>query len=329
MARFLSFVFVLAAIAAGAYLFERYNFTAPGPTARNGSAGTVVLVASGERLLSISHKLESAGVIRNGLLFALGVRLRSEGTDLKAGEYAIPSRASMDDVAAILISGKSIQHKMTAAEGLTSQMIVDIVDHDPGLVGDSGPVPPEGSLLPETYLYTRGMTRADIIARMHAADVLFVNQTWARHAANLPFRTPLEAVTLASIVEKETSIPEERRHIAAVFINRLRLGMKLESDPTIIYGLTKGYPLGRGIRESELHGYTPYNTYAISGLPPTPICNPGKDAIAAVLDPATSNDLYFVANGTGGHSFTPSIAEHERNVAKWRQIENAQNHDRR
>jgi UPF0755 protein len=329
MARFLAIVFVLAAIVGGVYLFERSNFTAPGPRARSGDAGTVVLVAPGERLLSISNKLEAAGVVRNGLLFALGVRLRSEGTDLKAGEYAIPSRASMDDVAAILISGKSIQHKVTAAEGLTSGMIMDIVAHDPVLIGDAGATPPEGSLLPETYLYTRGMTRSDIVARMHTADIQFVDQTWAQRAPNLPFRTPLEAVTLASIVEKETSIPDERRHIAAVFINRLRLGMKLESDPTIIYELTRGYPLGRGIRESELHGYSPYNTYVVSGLPPTPICNPGKDAIAAVLHPANSNDLYFVANGTGGHSFTPSIAEHERNVARWRQIENAQNHQRR
>lgn len=323
MARFLTFLLVLAVLVIGGYAYERINFTAPGPDARGGAPSTVVLVAQGEHLLSIAHKLEEAGAVRNGVLFALGVRLRGEGADLKAGEYAIPSRASMDDVAAILISGKSIEHKVTAAEGLTSQMIYDLVSHDPVLTGDAGPVPPEGSLLPETYLYTRGATRSEIVARMHAAQEKYLEQKWEERAANLPFRTPAEAIILASIVEKETAIPEERRHIAAVFINRLRLGMKLQSDPTIIYGITKGYPLGRGIRQSELNAATPYNTYVVNGLPPTPICNPGKDAIAAVLDPESSSDLYFVADGTGGHVFTPSIVEHERNVARWRQIENA------
>jgi UPF0755 protein len=329
MARFLAVVFILVAIAGGAYLFERVNFTAPGPAAPGGAASTVVLVAPGERVLAISHKLEAAGAVRNGLLFALGVRLRGEGAELKAGEYAIPSRASMDDVAAILISGKSIQHKVTAAEGLTSQMIYAIVNSDPVLVGDAGPVPAEGTLLPETYLYTLGATRSEMLARMHEAQEKFLRQAWPARAAGLPFRSPEDAVILASIVEKETAIPQERRHIAAVFINRLRLGMKLQSDPTIIYGISKGYPLGRGIRASEISGFTPYNTYVVAGLPPTPICNPGKDAIAAVLDPQPSQDLYFVADGTGGHVFTPSIAEHERNVAKWRQIENALNHPRR
>jgi len=326
MGRFLVLVFFLVAIVGGAYVFERTNFTAPGPVTRDGSAFTVVLVAPGERLLSISRNLEAAGAVRNGLLFALGVRLRGEGTELKAGEYAIPSRASMDDVAAILISGKAIEHKVTAAEGLTSQMIVNIVDADPGLVGDAGALPPEGSLLPETYLYTRGTTRSEMMARMRDAQQKFLDGAWAARAPNLPFRSPAEAVTLASIVEKETALPQERRHIAAVFINRLRLSMKLQSDPTIIYGITRGYPLGRGIRESEIAAFTPYNTYVVTGLPPTPICNPGKDAIAAVLDPLPSQDLYFVADGTGGHVFTPSIAEHERNVARWRQIESALNH---
>jgi UPF0755 protein len=329
MARFFTIVFVLAAILCGAYVFERVNFTAPGPEAHGGAPETVVLVAPGQRLLSIAQEFEAAGIVRDAMLFTMGVRLRREGGDLKAGEYAIPSRASMDDVAAILISGKSIQHKVTAAEGLTSQMIYAIVNADPGLVGDAGPVPQEGTLLPETYLYTRGATRSDMIARMRAAQEKFLAQNWPARAPNLPFRTQLEAITLASIVEKETAIPEERRHVAAVFVNRLRLGMKLQSDPTIIYGISKGYPLGRGIRESEVIGLTPYNTYVIAGLPPTPICNPGKDAIAAVLNPETSNDLYFVADGTGGHVFTASIAEHQKNVARWRQIENAASHPKR
>ncbi|HEY5048064.1 MAG TPA: endolytic transglycosylase MltG [Rhizomicrobium sp.] len=326
MPRIFVVVLILAAILGGALLFERINFASPGPAARHGSGSTVVLVAPGQHLLSISQKLEAAGVVRSALVFALGARLRAEGTELKAGEYAIPSRASMDDVAAILISGKSIEYKVTVAEGLTSQMIYNIVKGDPALAGDPGPVPPEGSLLPETYLYTRGAARSEILARMRNAREKLLDRMWRTRAPNLPFRTPQEAVTLASIVEKETAIPEERRHIASVFVNRLRLNMKLQSDPTIIYGISKGYPLGRGIRESEINAHTPYNTYVVTGLPPTPICNPGRDAIAAVLNPKHSPDLYFVADGTGGHVFTPSVAEHERNVAKWRRIENALNH---
>jgi UPF0755 protein len=323
MARTLAVILVAALLLGGALIFERMNFTATGPSAPRGGGETVVLIAPGEHLLAIAEKLHADGVIRNSLLFALGVRLRGESGKLKAGEYAIPSRASMNDVAAILVAGQSIEHKLTAAEGLTSQMIYTIVRSDPGLLGDSGNVPPEGSLLPETYLYTRGMTRAEILARMAQAQMKFLGHAWRIRAPNLPFRNPGDAVILASIVEKETAIPEERRHIAAVFINRLRLGMKLESDPTIIYGITRGYPLGRRIRESEVKAATPYNTYVIGGLPPTPICNPGKDSIAAVLEPEQSKDLYFVADGTGGHVFTANMAEHEKNVARWRQIESA------
>ena len=326
MARFFVIVLVLCAILAGAYIYEEVSFSAPGPAARGGAGETVVLIAPGERLMSIAAKLKSAGVIENDYLFATAVRLRREGGALKAGEYAIPSRASMQDIADILIAGTPIQHKVTIAEGLTSKMAYDAVRADPVLTGDAGAVPPEGSLLPETYLFTRGTTRSELLVRMHEAQERFLAQVWPSRSARAPFANPGQALILASIVEKETSIAEERRHIAAVFLNRLRLGMKLESDPTIIYGITGGYPLGRGIRESELHGATAYNTYVIAGLPPTPICNPGKDSIAAVLDPEDSSDLYFVANGTGGHTFTTSIAEHQKNVAHWRQIEHASPH---
>jgi UPF0755 protein len=178
-------------------------------------------------------------------------------------------------------------------------------------------------LLPETYLFTRGMTRSAMLAKMHDAQVRFINTHWAARAPNIAVISPEEAVTLASVVEKETALAEERRHIASVFENRLRRGIKMQSDPTIIYGITRGYPLGHGIRMSELNGATPYNTYVIAGLPPTPICNPGKDAIAAVLDPEQTNDLYFVATGQGGHVFTSSLVEHEKNVAKLRQLEHA------
>jgi UPF0755 protein len=230
----------------------------------------------------------------------------------------------MADIAKILVEGKSIQHKLTAAEGLTSDMIHKLVVADPVLVGDAGPVPAEGSLLPETYLFTRGTTRSEIIDRMEKAEKKFLDQQWATRSEGLPLASPEQAVILASIVEKESALPAERRHVAAVFINRLKAGMKLQSDPTIIYELTKGYPLGRGIRESELQADTPYNTYSITGLPPTPICNPGKDSLAAVLKPALSADLYFVANGKGGHVFAATIDAHERNVVAWRATERAQ-----
>jgi UPF0755 protein len=207
------------------------------------------------------------------------------------------------------------------AEGLTSNMVWKLVRNDKTLTGDAGPEPQEGTLLPETYLFTRGETRAHMLARMRSAQEKFLLAQWSGRKDGLPIKTMREAVILASLVEKETSLAEERRHIASVFLNRLKVGMKLQTDPTIIYGLTKGYPLGRGIRQSELEAATPYNTYVIAGLPPGPICNPGKDSIAAVLNPQTSDDLYFVATGRGGHAFATTVAEQARNVAAYRAFE--------
>jgi UPF0755 protein len=227
----------------------------------------------------------------------------------------------MADIAAILVAGKSIEHKLTAAEGLTSDMIWKLVVAEPALLGEAGAAPAEGTLLPETYLFTHGATRAELLGRMRKAQEKLLAQIWPGRAQDLPFQTVAEAVTLASIVEKETSLPEERRHIAAVFINRLKAGMKLQSDPTIIYGISRGYPLGRGILESEISAATPYNTYVIDGLPPGPICNPGKDSLAAVLSPETSNDVYFVATGRGGHAFAATLAEHQKNVIAYRLME--------
>ncbi|HEX4533734.1 MAG TPA: endolytic transglycosylase MltG, partial [Rhizomicrobium sp.] len=261
MRRFFLFVLFLAALVAAGFFAERYDFTRPGPAAHSGNE-TVVLIKQGEGLSAISHQLADAGTIANANLFLAGVRLRNQQATLKAGEYAIPSMASMADVMGILQSGKSIQHKITAAEGLTSQMIYDILKADPVLTGDVGAVPAEGTLLPETYLFTRGMTRAQMLAQMHDAQKKFIAANWGARAKDLPFQTEEQALTLASIVEKETALAEERRHIASVFANRLRMGMKLQSDPTIIYGITKGYPLGRRIRESEILATTPYNTYA-------------------------------------------------------------------
>jgi UPF0755 protein len=239
MVRVLVALLLIALIVAGAFEWESANFSAPGPQARAGQE-TVVLVPAGIGLQAISQTLASDGVIAKPELFALGVTLRRKTDRLKAGEYAIPSRASMYDIMAILIAGRSIQHKLTAAEGLTSDMIFKLVRAASGLFGDAGPVPQEGTLLPETYLYTRGTTRSEIIGRMQTAQEKLLDKLWANRAPNLPLKTPRDAVILASVVEKETSIPEERRHVAAVFENRLERGMKLQSDPTIIYGITKG-----------------------------------------------------------------------------------------
>jgi len=315
MVRALILLIVLGVVGLGVFELGNRAWTGPGPSNRD----LTILIAAHTSVHAVARDLQTLGAVRNALVFEGELHLR--GGAVKAGEYALPAHASMADIAGILASGKSIQHKLTAAEGLTSGMIYKLVVDDPVLVGDAGPEPAEGTLLPETYLFTRGTSRAEIIARMQKAQQKFLSEAWAGRVDGLPLASPPQAMVLASIVEKETALPEERRHIAAVFVNRLKAGMKLQSDPTIIYGITKGYPLGRGIRESEIQAQTPYNTYAITGLPPTPICNPGKDAISAVLRPDDSSDLYFVANGQGGHVFSTTMAEHLRNVAAWRQVE--------
>jgi UPF0755 protein len=317
--RFVFILVVLAVIAAGVVEWGNAAWDVAGPPAPSGNE-TVVLIAPHSRTHDIARMLEDKGVLKFGLLFEADLRLRGLAGKVKAGEYAIPSGASMGQVAAILVSGKGVQHRLTAAEGLTSEMIWKLVQADTVLVGDAGPVPAEGTLLPETYLFTRGETRAHILEKMAAAQDKLLAEKWPARAQGLPVTTRAQAIILASLVEKETSLPEERRHIAGVFVNRLKAGIKLQTDPTIIYDITRGYPLGRGIRQSELQAASPHNTYVITGLPPTPICNPGKDSIDAVLNPADTRDLYFVASGQGGHVFASSMAEHLRNVAAYRAI---------
>ena len=320
MRKFVALAIALVILSLGIVEWGYAGFAAPGPVAPHGSQ-TIVVIKSGIGLRGVAQALADSGVVLKPGIFRIGVRLHGETSALKAGEYAIPSHASMYDIMNILMAGKSIQHKLTVAEGLTSQMAYDLIKNDTVLTGDLGPVPPEGTLLPETYLFTRGASRGEILDKMEKAQHDVLDALWDKRAPDLPIKSKDEAVVLASIVEKETSIPEERRHVASVFVNRLRLGMKLQSDPTIIYGITKGYPLGRPIRQSEIVAATPYNTYAIAGLPPEPICNPGKDSIAAVLNPEQSNDLYFVADGTGGHVFSATVEDQAKNVAKWRKIE--------
>lgn len=296
----------------------------PGPPAPDASDQTVILLDKGMGLSAIAGRLQANGVIANAFLFKLGVYRYKATRALKAGEYAIPTRASMFAVMEILRDGKAVLHKLTIPEGLTTAQALRVVAADPVLTGEITMRPGEGRLLPDTYLFTRGETRDALVIRMMDAQTEFLDDLWPHRASALPYKTRDEALTLASIVEKETGVPGERPHVASVFVNRLRVGMRLQSDPTIIYGLTQGEPLGRGIRLSELQRQTPYNTYLVDGLPPTPISNPGREAIEAVLNPPATKDLYFVADGTGGHTFSSSLAEHERNVQHLRALERQQ-----
>lgn len=294
-------------------------YQGPGPAAKGGEVTSVIL-RKGASVPEIASSLESGGVIRSSSLFMTAAQLTGAARSLKAGEYEFKSRASMAEVLDAIRKGKVVRHFVTIPEGVTSDMAVDILMRSPVLTGVV-PTPPEGSILPETYQVERGEDRSAVLQRMMDDRDQMIDELWSHRQKGLPFTTKDEAVTLASIVEKETGLASERPRVAAVFVNRLRTGMRLGSDPTIIYGLTRGRPLGRGILLSELQRQTPYNTYLIDGLPPTPIANPGRAAIAAVLDPPNTNELYFVADGTGGHVFAKTYAEHEANVARWRQVE--------
>ena len=318
---FVILVLVMGGVAsAGLFAWGLSEYKADGPRALTGSQ-TVVVLPRGTGLKVIAGVLDRAGVITNARIFEIAVRLSGDGSDMKAGEFSIPSRTSMAGIADILKDGKSVGYNFTVAEGLTSAQIVKLLEADPILIGDVTIKPAEGTLLPETYQYSRGTTRDEILIRMADDMSRVLVPLWNERGDELPYDSMQDAVTLASIVEKETGIASERPRIAAVFVNRLNRGMRLQSDPTIIYGLNGGEPLGRGIRLSELRGKTDYNTYVIDGLPPTPIGNPGLDALKAVLNPPQTSELFFVADGTGGHVFASTNAQHQRNVAKWRKVE--------
>jgi len=311
---------VLLGIAVLAWAFTSY--TADGPQARQGD-DTVVTLRSGAGVSEIAGTLAEAGVIRSATAFRVAAQLTGADRGLRAGEYRIESRASLADVIETLSSGQVVRHFVTIPEGWSVAQAIDILNAEEVLTGEVEAVPAEGSLLPDTYEVARGETRQSVLERMQAAQSALIAELWPTRAQGLPFSTPEQAVTLASIVEKETGIAAERPRVAAVFVNRLRLGMRLESDPTIIYGITQGRPLGRGLRRSEIDRHTAWNTYQIPGLPPTPIANPGRQAIEAVLNPPQSQDLFFVADGTGGHIFAPTYQQHLDNVARWRAIERA------
>lgn len=295
-------------------------FYAPGPEAREGEQ-TIVTLPSGAGVGAIAANLRAAGVIRSTDMFKAAVSLTGADRKLRAGEYEVPARASLRSVIVLLVEGRVVRHYLTLPEGWSSAQAVDILERQTLLTGTVEGTPEEGSLWPETYEISRGETRASVIARMRRAHDENLARLWAARSPDTVVRTPEEAVILASIVEKETAVGAERPRVAAVFSNRLRLGMRLESDPTIIYGITQGRPLGRGIRRSELQRETAWNTYRIDGLPPTPIANPGGEALAAVLNPPSSDELFFVADGTGGHAFSRTYDEHRAHVARWREIE--------
>ena len=302
-------------------LLAAYLNLGPGPTARAG-ASTLVFLPRGSGVSEVSQVLKSSGVIRSERLFQVLARATGAGRSLKAGEYVIPSRTPVLSILSDLQAGRTLHRSVTLAEGRTSAMIVRQLQNTEWLSGDLE-VPEEGVLLPETYRTDRGDSRQSLVDRMRSDQQALLDRLWAARQPGLPFSSPREAVILASIVEKETGQANERRRVAGVFINRLRVGMRLQSDPTVIYAISRGEPLGRGLRASELLTLSPWNTYAYSGLPPTPIANPGKASLEAVLDPVQTQDLYFVADGSGGHVFARDLAGHNANVARWREIERA------
>lgn len=304
-------------VAGVAGLFAYGEYAAPGPLAED----KVFMVEPGQSAAQIGETLAQNGILSNGRLFALMAQLTGQRGRLKAGEYAFPKGATMADVIALIASGKAVTYKISVPEGFTSQMAVDRVNANEVLTGDPAAVPPEGSILPDTYVFRRGMTRQKLVADMQAAQKKLLDELWAERKPVAVIATPQQAVTLASIVEKETAQADERPVIASVFINRLEKGMRLQSDPTIIYGIVGGKgKLDRALTRTDIETTTPYNTYRINGLPPGPIANPGRAALEAVLNPEPTDKLYFVADGSGGHAFAATLDEHNRNVKNWRKL---------
>ncbi|MBY5348217.1 endolytic transglycosylase MltG [Rhizobium leguminosarum] len=322
---FLNFVMTMAVlvcvVAVIGFYYATSTYRNPGPLQTN----TNFIVRNGAGLTEIASNLERNAIISDARIFRyLTATHLSAGESLKAGEYEIKARASMSDIMELLKSGKSILYSVSFPEGLTVRQMFDRLLQDTVLEGDlPAALPTEGSLRPDTYKFSRGTKRSEIIDQMAAAQQKLVDQIWDKRDSSLPLRSKAEFVTLASIVEKETGVPDERAHVASVFLNRLGKGMRLQSDPTIIYGLFggEGKPADRPIYQSDLKRDTPYNTYVIKGLPPSPIANPGKDALEAVANPWKTQDLYFVADGTGGHVFAATLEEHNANVKRWRKLE--------
>jgi UPF0755 protein len=314
----LTFVLLGALATVGALAWLLKESRNPGPL----EADKVVMIVREDDGGSIADQLERAGVIDSALWFNILTLLDGNRGALKRGEYAFKAGMSMNDIENELVAHRVVMYKLTIPEGLTSEQIVQRLREDEVLAGDVKETPREGSLMPDTYSFERGYSRQALLSAMARAQTKGIEEVWKKRAADLPIRSPGEMVTLASIVEKETGKADERPRVAGVFVNRLEKHMRLESDPTIVYGLALGKgTLGRSITRADLSQSTPYNTYIIDGLPPGPICNPGKAALEAVANPAHGKDLYFVADGTGGHVFAETFDQHQKNVAHWRQIE--------
>lgn len=314
----ISVIIVVGIVIAGLVTLGQQRLSAPGPTTEE----TLFTVPRGAALDRVADALAEQGVIDSASLFRIAARMDEDQRAVRFGEYAVPAGASILEVLALLRSGRVVQHPVTIPEGLTSWEIVELLKGVDVLTGDVERVPPEGVLAPDTYSVTRGDTREGLLARMQALQTQRLEAAWAQRDPDIAISTPEEALILASLIEKETGVPDERGLIAGVFDNRLRRGMRLQTDPTIIYGITEGRgPLDRPISRSDIQRPTRWNTYVIDGLPPTPIANPGPDSILAAVRPARTEALYFVADGTGGHAFATTLAEHNRNVAAWRAIE--------
>ena len=315
--RALATLFIIAALGAASLWWGRAQFERPGPLGEE----AIVLLPRGIGLDGIASRLAEAGVIERPWLFKLGVRLSGASRGLRAGEFAFAPGLSARAVMEHLVAGRTLARRLTVPEGMTSRRVVALIAATPGLAGIPGGLPAEGALLPETYHFSHGDTRAEMVARMAAAMTETLAVLWAARQPGLPFKTARDALTLASIIERESARPEERRHVAGVFINRLRRGMRLQSDPTVIYALDGGATaFERTLSRADLEVDNPYNTYRYAGLPPGPIANPGRESIAAVLDPLPTRDLYFVSDGKGGLAFAETLAEHNRNVARWRKL---------
>ena len=309
---------VAGAVGAGAYMWFQNSVVSAGPSVEP----TRIVIERGSGLSTVARQLERASIVTNARLFQAWATWQEKDTGIKAGEYIIPAGASITAVLDLLVDGKTVVHRLTFPEGMTTYEILARLAGAQGLKGETPDDLPEGSLMPATYDYALGEDRSAIVKRMQAAMRQAITDAWDERDDGLPIASPEEMVILASIVEKETGLDGERHKVAGVFINRLRIGMKVQSDPTTIYAVTRGKgPLGRGLRRSELAKKDPYNTYHAAGLPPGPIANPGREALMAVAQPEATDALYFVADGTGGHAFSKTLAEHNRNVKKWRAIE--------
>ncbi|MGE4218773.1 MAG: endolytic transglycosylase MltG [Alphaproteobacteria bacterium] len=309
---------VAGVLAAAGILYWGYTvYNEPGPLDR---PATVVL-PRGTGLGGIAERLAQAGVIGLPTHFAAVARLTGVHRSLQAGEYAFAPGVSPREVMDIIAEGRTVVRWLTVPEGLTTVQVLLLIDGMEGLGGAISKVPDEGELLPDTYRYSYGDRRDAVLDRMRHAMDDALGELWPNRAPNLPLKTPEEAVILASIVEKETGLRAERPMVAGVFINRLRQGMRLDSDPTVIYAVSGGQgPLDRPLTRTDLETDHPYNTYRNTGLPPGPIANPGRASLEAVLNPAPTDALYFVADGTGGHAFSTTLDEHNRNVRKWRAL---------